>query len=168
MSDPYYLSRLTRMNNRLLETIEANKKKKGYTVNESGEVKDEDLFYSIISKFKGKVILVDFWATWCGPCKMAMKQMKPMKKDLEGKDIVYVFIAGENSPKETWDNMIPDIHGEHYRVTAAQWKYLSKQFSIQGVPTYIIVDKEGAVIQKHTGFPGVDTVKKELMKALEK
>ena len=168
MSDPYYLGRLTKMNNRLLETIDANKKKKGYTVNESGEVKDEDLFYSIISKFKGKVILVDFWATWCGPCKMAMKQMKPMKKDLEGKDIVYVFIAGENSPKETWDNMIPDIHGEHYRVTAAQWKYLSKQFSIQGVPTYIIVDKEGAVIQKHTGFPGVDTVKKELMKALEK
>ena len=48
------------MNNRLLETIEANKKKKGYTVNESGEVKDEDLFYSITSKFKGKVILVDF------------------------------------------------------------------------------------------------------------
>lgn len=160
MSDPYYLSRLTRMNNRLLETIEANKKKKGYTVNESGEVKDEDLFYSITSKFKGKVILVDFWATWCGPCKMAMKQMKPMKKDLEGKDIVYVFIAGENSPKETWDNMIPDIHGEHYRVTAAQWNYLSKQFSIQGVPTYIIVDKEGGIIQKYTGFPGVDTVKK--------
>ena len=168
MSDPYYLSRLTRMNNRLLETIEANKKKKGYTVNESGEVKDEDLFYSIISKFKGKVVLVDFWATWCGPCKMAMKQMKPMKKDLEGKDIVYVFIAGENSPKETWDNMIPDIHGEHYRVTAAQWNYLSRQFSIQGVPTYIIVDKEGGVIQKYTGFPGVDTVKRELMKALEK
>ena len=168
MSDPYYLSRLTRMNNRLLETIEANKKKKGYTVNESGEVKDEDLFYSITSKFKGKVILVDFWATWCGPCKMAMKQMEPMKKDLEGKDIVYVFIAGENSPKETWDNMIPDIHGEHYRVTAAQWNYLSKQFSIQGVPTYIIVDKEGGIIQKYTGFPGVDTVKKELIKALEK
>lgn len=160
MSDPYYLGRLTKMNNRLLETIEANKKKKGYTVNESGEVKDEDLFYSIISKFKGKVVLVDFWATWCGPCKMAMKQMKPMKKDLEGKDIVYVFIAGENSPKETWDNMIPDIHGEHYRVTAAQWNYLSRQFSIQGVPTYIIVDKEGGVIQKYTGFPGVDTVKK--------
>ena len=62
----------------------------------------------------------------------------------------------------------PDIHGEHYRVTAAQWNYLSKQFSIQGVPTYIIVDKEGGIIQKYTGFPGVDTVKKELIKALEK
>lgn len=168
MSDSYYLTKLTRMNNHLLETIEANKRKSGFTVNESGEVKEEDLFRSITSKFNGKVILVDFWATWCGPCKMAMKQMKPMKEDLAGKNIVYVFIAGENSPKEVWDNMIPDIHGEHYRVTAAQWNYLSKQFSIQGVPTYIIVDKEGGITQKYTGFPGVDTVKKELLKALEK
>ncbi len=168
MEDPYYLSRLTTMNTRLLEAIEANKKKTGYTVNEAGEVKDEDLFYSITSPFKGKVLLVDFWATWCGPCKMAMKQMKPMKEDLAGKDIVYLFIAGENSPKATWENMIPDIHGEHYRVTNAQWNYLSKQFGIQGVPTYIIVDKEGGITQKHTGFPGVETMKKELLKALEK
>ena len=51
---------------------------------------------------------------------------------------------------------------------ALKYFYLSKQFSIQGVPTYIIVDKEGGIIQKYTGFPGVDTVKKELIKALEK
>lgn len=168
VKEPYYLRKLTAMNNRLVETIEANKKKKGFTVNESGEVNNEDLFYSITSKFKGKVVLVDFWATWCGPCKMAMKQMKPMKEDLAGKDIVYIFIAGENSPKETWDNMIPDIHGEHYRLTNSQWNYLSKEFGIQGVPTYIIVDKEGGIAQKYTGFPGVDTMKKELLKVLEK
>lgn len=168
LSDPYYINALTIMNNHLLETIEANKKKTGYIVNEAGEVRNEDLFFSMTSKFKGKAVLVDFWATWCGPCKMAMKQMKPMKEALADKDIVYVFIAGENSPKETWSNMISDIHGEHYRVTDAQWAYLSKQFGIQGVPTYIVIDKEGGIVQKYTGFPGVDTMKKELLKALEK
>lgn len=98
---------------------------------------------------------------------MAMKQMKPMKKDLEGKDIVYVFIAGENSPKETWDNMIPDIHGEHYRVTAAQWNYLSRQFSIQGFRLILLSIKKG-VLFKIYRFPGSGYRKRELMKALEK
>lgn len=167
IKEPYYLHKLTEMNDKLKATIEANKRKSGFTVNETGEVADKDLFYSMVSKFKGKVVLVDFWATWCGPCKMAMKLMKPMKEDLAGKDIVYLFVAGENSPKETWENMIPDIHGEHYRVTNAQWAYLSKEFSIQGVPTYLILDKEGGIKQKYTGFPGADTVKAELLKLLE-
>ena len=48
------------MNNKLIETIEANKKKTGFTINETGEVANEDLFASIISKFRGKVMLVDF------------------------------------------------------------------------------------------------------------
>ena len=59
------------------------------------DVKDDALFEAIVDPFKGKVVLVDFWATWCGPCKMAMKMMKPMKEELIDKDIVYVFIAGE-------------------------------------------------------------------------
>lgn len=166
MENPYYLEKLTSMNNKLIETIEANKKKTGFTINETGEVANEDLFASIISKFRGKVMLVDFWATWCGPCQKAMKDMKPMKEELADKDIVYLFIAGENSPKETWENMISDIHGEHYRLTNAQWAYINKQFSIQGVPTYMIIDKEGGIKNKFTGFPGVDTVKKQLLELL--
>lgn len=155
-------------NNKLLETIEANKKKTGFRVNEAGEVANEDLFASIISKFHGKVLLVDFWATWCGPCRMANKEMIPMKEELKDKDIVYVYITGETSPKGTWENMIPDIHGEHFRVTDAQWGYLGKAMGIDGVPTYFVIDREGNIKYKTVGFPGVAKMKEELLKVLDK
>lgn len=160
-----YREMLTAANDELLAKIEANKKKTGFTVNETGDVSNEDLFASIISKFSGKVLLVDFWATWCGPCRMANKNMVPMKEELKDKDIVYLYITGETSPLKTWENMIPDIHGEHFRVTADQWKYLCDNFNVEGVPTYLIVDREGNIKFRATGFPGVEKMKGELLKA---
>lgn len=162
-----YREMLTVANAELLAKIEANKKKTGFTVNEAGEVSDEDLFASIISKFSGKVLLVDFWATWCGPCRMANKEMIPMKEELKDKDIVYLYITGETSPLKTWENMIPDIHGEHYRVTAAQWNFLGKSFNVSGVPTYLIIDREGNIKYRQVGFPGVKTMKEELLKVAD-
>lgn len=46
------------------------------------------------------------------------------EKELKDKDIIYLYITGETSPLGTWKNMIPDIHGEHFRVTDEQWSYL--------------------------------------------
>ena len=165
MENPYFLNRLTAMNNELVQKIEANKRNTSYNVRTLGEVNDDALFDSIVAPFKGKVVLVDFWATWCGPCRMAMKAMEPMKKDLQGKDIVYVFVTGETSPLTTWENMIPDIHGEHYRLTDAQWTAICDKYEVRGVPTYIVLNKEGKKLYSSVGFPGVETMKKELLKA---
>lgn len=158
---------LSAANDELLATIEANKKKTGFRVNEAGEVANEDLFASIISQFRGKVLLVDFWATWCGPCRNANKAMAPMKEELKDKDIVYVYITGETSPKGTWENMIPDIHGEHFRVTDKQWAYLGNAMGIEGVPTYFVINREGDIKYKSVGFPGVAKMKEELVKVLD-
>lgn len=167
-SSPVYAEMLTQVNKEIIKKIELNKRKTGFTVNETGQVSNEDLFPSIISKFRGHTLLVDFWATWCGPCRTANKAITPMKEELKDKDIIYLYITGETSPKGTWENMITDIHGEHFRVTNEQWSFLMSNFNIRGVPTYFVVDPEGNITFKQTGFPGVDTMKKELMKALNK
>jgi thiol-disulfide isomerase/thioredoxin len=129
----------------------------------SADLKGEDIFKALVAPYKGKQVLVDFWATWCGPCRAAMKTIQPVKEELMGK-VAFIYITGPSSPKGTWNNMIQDIHGEHYYVTEEQWNSLLNQFESQGIPTYVIVDKEGNVQNKYIGYPGNDTMKAELCK----
>ncbi len=159
---------LLEQNQLLLAKIEENKMKSGYTVLETPQSADEGLFSEMLKPFDGKVILVDVWATWCGPCRMANTAMEPLKAQLaDQEDLVYLYLAGEDSPKNTWKNMITDLKGMHYRVSETQWNYLRESLKARGVPTYIIIDREGNQAFHSTGFPGVDAMKRELMKALE-
>ena len=164
---PVIQEALTLMNNKVKQTIEENKKKSGYTVN-IADIPAEELFNAITTPYRGKVVFVDFWATWCGPCKAAMRASEPVKKDFVGKDIVFLYLAGENSPKGTWEQMIPDIKGEHYRMTDAQWTYICNKFGVQGVPSYMIISKDGTPTHFQVGFMGADKMKEMLMKELDK
>jgi len=132
--------------------LEANKNKTGYVINETPKTESDKLFDAITQKYKGKVVLVDFWATWCGPCLSGIEKIKPLKEELKDKDIEFVYITNYTSPIDTWNMMIPDIKGEHYRVKEDEWNFLASKFNISGIPHYVLVDKAGNVVEQNIFF----------------
>jgi thiol-disulfide isomerase/thioredoxin len=154
--NPAYTETLIAENDIIQALIEANKS----LIKQVPNVTENRVFDEILKLYRGKVILVDFWATWCGPCKRAFKTMAPLKEEWHDKDIVFVYLTGETSPLVTWNKMIPDIHGEHYRVNDSQWAYWRKLMEIAGIPTYMVYDKNGKQVQRYTGYPGNEEMKK--------
>jgi thiol-disulfide isomerase/thioredoxin len=134
------------------EKLQANKFKTGYVVNETPKTEGDQLFDAIMQKYKGKVVFVDFWATWCGPCRSGMEKMKPLKEELQDEDIEFVYITNPTSPVDTWNMMIPDIKGEHYRVEQDEWNHFASKFNISGIPHYLLLDKNGIVVNDRIFF----------------
>ncbi|HRZ96780.1 MAG TPA: TlpA disulfide reductase family protein [Paludibacter sp.] len=129
---------------------------------------ESNLTNAIVDKFKGKVIYLDFWATWCGPCKSEMPHSKKQKEDLKGKNVVFVYLTGNSSPELTWKKMIADIPGDHIRLTEEQWNAICKQYNVTGIPRYMLFDKKGEIANQNAPRPSSgDELKlaiKELLK----
>jgi len=147
--------------------IAVNKNLKGSKANEVPKTAGDKIFDAIIAKYKGKVIYVDFWATWCAPCRSGIEQIKPLKDEMAGENVAFVYISGPSSPKATYDNMIPTIKGEHYRVSDDEWNILCGKFKISGIPHYLLVGKDGKVINPHLGHLENTQLKALLMKHIK-
>jgi thiol-disulfide isomerase/thioredoxin len=131
-------------------------------INETPAVPKEKVLDAIVAKYKGKVVMVDFWATWCGPCLAAMKESREFKKEMSDKDVVFVYITNRSSPKELWEKKIQGIGGEHYYLNNdGEWDSisLSDKYGFNGIPTYLIFDTTGELKHRRIAYPGNDEIR---------
>ena len=130
------------------------------------DVAPENILQTILDRYKGKTVLIDIWATWCGPCRQGHKLMAPMKEEMKSKNIQFVYFSPPSSPLATWQEMIKEIDGDHYYLTDEQYRYILDKYESDGIPTYAIYNAQGQLTFNNNGFPGVGKMQTEIEKAL--
>jgi thiol-disulfide isomerase/thioredoxin len=109
----------------------------------------EAIFRKIIDPFKGRIVYLDIWGTWCAPCREKLAESPFVKSQLKDFDIVYLYLANR-SPEDAWKSIIKeyDLTGEncvHYNLPAAQQRAVEEFLKVESFPTYKLIDKQGNI-----------------------
>ena len=110
----------------------------------------EKILRKLIEPYKGRIILLDVWGTWCGPCKAALKNSQEEYERLNPYDIVYLYLAN-NSSEESWKNVIKEynVTGDnvvHYNLPAEQQTAIERFLGVNSFPTYTLIDRNGNIL----------------------
>jgi thiol-disulfide isomerase/thioredoxin len=121
-----------------------------------------------LEDLKGKVVVLDFWGTWCKPCVMATPGLVKLQKKFAEQPVVFICVA-ENDKEDAWSAYIEKNKMAWPQFFDATHK-IATPFNVRGFPTYILIDTEGIVRWRTIGYsPATDgEVESEIKKALKK
>ncbi len=109
-----------------------------------------ETFNKILDNNKGKIIYLDCWATWCGPCKKAMPASKKLMSRFNGKDVVFVYLCIESDEK-VWKKLLSEFNlegGQHYLMNTKQSEFFRDVMKVDGIPYYFLINQKGQLVEQ--------------------
>ena len=104
-----------------------------------------------LSKLKGKTVVVNFWATWCGPCRAEIPGFLDVYSKYKSKGLE---IVGISLDRGGWDDVKPFVkkYNISYPVVLGNDRIATLYGNIEAIPTTFIIDKNGAIVDQHVGY----------------
>jgi peroxiredoxin len=119
-----------------------------------------------LSDFKGKVVVLDFWATWCPPCRAEIPHFIEIQNEFKDKGVTVVGVSVDSTGPADVAKFVKD-NGMNYPIVMADEKTAEAYGADQGIPTTMVIDKNGNIVGRHLGLTDKDVFVSEIEKALK-
>ncbi len=122
-----------------------------------------------LSDYKGKVVVVDVWATWCGPCRAELPHLKKLEKAMEGKDVVFIGVSvDQKKDYEKWKKFLVDEQLPGVQLFADGWSKITEDYKITGIPRFMVFAKDGSIVEARAPRPSDPSLQRMIEGELQK
>jgi len=133
-------------------------------------LKDIDGKQVSLKDFRGKVVYMDVWASWCAPCIAEINKAKKLKEHFKGEDELVFLYVSIDKDEARWKEMVKkkDIKGIHLLSKGGEEAGIVQKYNVPAIPKFVIIDREGNVADGDAKWPSDPELVDDITKALAK
>jgi peroxiredoxin len=118
------------------------------------------------SGFRGKVVVLNFWATWCMPCRIEMPHFVELQKQYGDKGVAVIGVSLDEQGPEVVKKFVKQL-GVNYTIVMGNQKIAEAYGGIVAIPTTFVIDRQGRIVSWHMGYDDKAVFEKEIQSLLE-
>ncbi|MBE9599587.1 TlpA disulfide reductase family protein [Pedobacter sp. MC2016-24] len=111
--------------------------------------------------FKGKYLIIDFWASWCGPCRQEIPHLKEVYKKYKDQGLEILSVSVDAKPTD-WKKAMAEERMAWPQINAVESKPVMAAYLFSGIPYLVVVDKEGKIVEKNVRGESLDKAMKKI------